>query len=814
MFPHTREGDAAFVRWIFPRSLVRSLAEWHEQRAARRAREPESATQGSDNTKRRAQDEEAKSEDRDDANSPAAKKKRKAGAGAVEASDTTEQQDKAEGSSTSMKRVKESLSSSPEMPSLRRSHRLRSQNYPDAFRDLCSPTEGGEHFSLEDLPLPDMELAAHLHCLHGVRHIPLRQNRSRWDTEETQSSRAAGSAPASNAADPAGTSTSGSGSVLGAGSTGRSRRSSDSGSDISNFSGASDSEDENGPGQVLPTHWWRAFSIRPLIRFGAASAAEDKALRGAARERVYDMSLVGYENAWAPLKPFRRLPGRQRAAEGGDGDGDGDGGNDDERAGASAVGAGLNGGSDDDDDDDEIGSGSDIEVLYDGIDGDFDIVMEPGGQGFLLEDLMQDDGSDSEQSGSSGSGVGDEVTAVPVSLTDGSGDESASDAEGGPNAGGPGGDNNDEEDEDEDSDTDDSDWLLPAALALGGRGARAGSSVRLARGPIAPGVQVDWISLEAIMIVMSCNIKQARSEGWGAGIDLDAPAGTRGAGVADPTVNREVTETGDGERTRRDKDRTRVPVGWERVRGEEAFWEKEERGTEDDQEKMQGNRTSGSSSALSSGLYAASIPPSLSPTTPTPGSHKPHDWAHVEGRWIGTYAFLDFADFVRFNRYMGGVGPGTWDSRRPAGIQRPSLARYQEAVGDFMQLRLELLSVEETALANASDPLDSGDEQYPTLRFKGLSTAGQGPAVPAHLSSVHGFARPIYAPGTEGEEGRPIHATWYSFTIAYGGADRWLLQGVQPGTPGSRAPCFGLWTDVNQEEGSPCGPWAYWRADA
>lgn len=134
--------------------------------------------------------------------------------------------------------------------------------------------------------------------------------------------------------------------------------------------------------------------------------------------------------------------------------------------------------------------------------------------------------------------------------------------------------------------------------------------------------------------------------------------------------------------------------------------------------------------------------------------------------------------------------------------KRPDLIRNFEAVGDCLQLRLELLphSDEDQDTDGGEHPL------YPTLRFRGRTHTFTSTGSLNPRGDVHGRVRPVM------ENGRIAGIHW-SIVHAYDGEDRWQLEGVQPGPPGTRAPIYGIWTDCTHEHNSPNGPWVYWRMD-
>jgi hypothetical protein len=96
-------------------------------------------------------------------------------------------------------------------------------------------------------------------------------------------------------------------------------------------------------------------------------------------------------------------------------------------------------------------------------------------------------------------------------------------------------------------------------------------------------------------------------------------------------------------------------------------------------------------------------------TLPDPTA--PEDWAGAQGTWLGTYAFLDYADLYQFN-----VG------HRPG--QRPSLDDEPEACGDLMKLELKLNpSLKTDPKLNTAIPVCN---DLPMLYFSGESRGHDG----------------------------------------------------------------------------------------
>ncbi|PWN39161.1 hypothetical protein IE81DRAFT_326810 [Ceraceosorus guamensis] len=326
--------------------------------------------------------------------------------------------------------------------------------------------------------------------------------------------------------------------------------------------------------------------------------------------------------------------------------------------------------------------------------------------------------------------------------------------------------------------------------AQGGLARREMRNAKLRRllHPIPHRKTVNWLALEAIQTVMRCNILHARQvHHWGAAF-ASATAGPRslnpqlGAPSHDDFVDPEHAKN-------RTSHLLLPPWGWAHSRGE----------------KLQ--------------------PQNLE----SPDSH---DWAHIEGVWIGTYAFLDFSDWLAYNGLVAaqrGHTAGPHDHQQYS--NPPKLTHVHEAVGDFLELRLRLLSAaEKSTRADLVDvSSEHQDPDYPPLHFEGATyhytleeEDGDVSGGATRRGRVHGVARPVFA--TSGDESigqrRAIAAIHMTFTHSYDGEERWKLEGVQAGPPGSRAAVYGIWTDANRgaiqevlRPTDPCGPWTYWRVD-
>ncbi|WVF65320.1 hypothetical protein IAT40_000046 [Kwoniella sp. CBS 6097] len=184
------------------------------------------------------------------------------------------------------------------------------------------------------------------------------------------------------------------------------------------------------------------------------------------------------------------------------------------------------------------------------------------------------------------------------------------------------------------------------------------------------------------------------------------------------------------------------------------------------------------------------------------------DWADVKGTWSGSYAFLDYADWVSLNE------PRLVLLRRQGALD---LSTYHEAVGDLMKLDLQIVADPSTAGRTLcpthnvlSDPLPAVTTHLPTsdllppIHFAGSSVQHQGPNFPTGtpMSAIRGVVRLT--------ADNPPQVRW-TLVIRYGGEDRWRLECVQVGGRGSKRGFFGIWTDALKEDHSPNGPVWYWK---
>lgn len=312
---------------------------------------------------------------------------------------------------------------------------------------------------------------------------------------------------------------------------------------------------------------------------------------------------------------------------------------------------------------------------------------------------------------------------------------------------------------------------------------------------------VNWLMLESIMVATHCSLVYAiRNEGWGSGFNL--PHGARGdspqgLGPEDHCIH--VRQR-----------RLLMPAsGWNVSRGERPA----EPQTTPAEAATDTNMDHGDSTTQ--------------PAKDQGTSSKVHDWANVESAtWAGTYFFCDYPIFLCFNA----------ERARSSRFDRKSSSLLpDEAVGDCLQVQLELRppeeqlpeleeGVEEAATYGEDDP------EFPTLRFSGVTrTYFSFEQDPTPRGRAHGFVRPVYAE-PDPSQGEDSHLTrWHapsgkwlpaiagvhwSITHAYEGQDRWRLCGVQAGPPGTRAPIYGTWSDVDNEEGSPVGPFVYFNVDS
>nr|CDI54793.1 conserved hypothetical protein [Melanopsichium pennsylvanicum 4] len=316
---------------------------------------------------------------------------------------------------------------------------------------------------------------------------------------------------------------------------------------------------------------------------------------------------------------------------------------------------------------------------------------------------------------------------------------------------------------------------------------------------------IHWELVEAIMVIMYANLKEAIwLENWGVGIRIPKVFDVEtGVLIKDPMDKREFLE---------------FPTGWNSSLPNPL------------PKKLGFEVDAGEESSK------ANHPKTLSSSDSK--DEKPYDWARCESFWAGTYAFLDYSHFVDFNvrlarrrREALARAKNYGDSKKASGSRnetetvqstpKPSLVGQEEAVGDCLQLRLELLPKSQQPAYKIDDEGQEDDEDYPTLFFNGTTVTYWGNEAPMPRGGVHGKVRPVYAREddidemlTKGPRGKKkVEGLHWSLTHVYEGEDRWQLEGIQPGPPGTKAPIFGIWTDALHEAESPNGPFVYWMMD-
>lgn len=349
--------------------------------------------------------------------------------------------------------------------------------------------------------------------------------------------------------------------------------------------------------------------------------------------------------------------------------------------------------------------------------------------------------------------------------------------------------------------------------------------------------RVDWVILESIMIVMYCNIRHAvLNHTWGKSFRLP---GFEKSLVGRDRFARQIYLENEQSRNSYNPDEA-----WRNVLGLPVGW----------------NHTRGTSDARS-------------PADTPNNKQKPFDWAHVESTWIGTYAFLDWTKWASFNA-RDPISRGLPDPRLhhhseapdvgpfPYGHNQgsPSLEGEREALGDCLQLRLELLPMDEQKPFNETDRYDTFFEgydaqlthtfdgrsldsegkystcqlfqrrnDYPILRFRGHTRTYIDEGEPIPRGECYGSVRPIYETDDDDPDlakkkadrvkdldnaNRSIVALHWEITHRYDGEDAWSLSGVQAGPPGTQAPIYGIWGSAQRRDNmSPCGPFAYYRVD-
>lgn len=268
--------------------------------------------------------------------------------------------------------------------------------------------------------------------------------------------------------------------------------------------------------------------------------------------------------------------------------------------------------------------------------------------------------------------------------------------------------------------------------------------------------RVDWVTVEAIMVVMYCNIRHAAlHHGWGTGFVLpQCDWNGKSLMGRDPLTKRLVMRDGaasdcSGTLMLRWYYLLSPPCGWGHSAGDLAFVPLASHTTtqvsSDDEPKNKQNGTKDEESK---------------------DDAKPFDWAGVESTWIGTYAFLDWTRWAAFNArdpISRGVNEESGATNtdplkpKPVPIAPPSLKREREAVGDCLQLRMELLPEHEQRkpfdehdrLLEELEKGEDDDPRFPRLRFKGTTITFDGGIDPTPRGQVYGSCRPIYATADE-----------------------------------------------------------------
>jgi hypothetical protein len=137
---------------------------------------------------------------------------------------------------------------------------------------------------------------------------------------------------------------------------------------------------------------------------------------------------------------------------------------------------------------------------------------------------------------------------------------------------------------------------------------------------------------------------------------------------------------------------------------------------------------------------------------------RPEDWAGVTGKWLGTYAFLDYASLLAWNSGLMG------DGRFPA---LTDLSNEPEACGDLLMMDLKLDdSLRTDPVLRSNVPFS---DKLPPLYFKGTSRGSEYPNHP--VTTIKGFCALVVG-------GREVK---WKFVVEYHGVDQWQLEGVQPG---------------------------------
>lgn len=689
-------------------------------------------------------------------------------------------------------------------PPKRRSARVQLHAYPTELHHLLYDRGGNNLITLDDgtglanleaLELVDEQLAAQLHVLHGI-HPGFRPSNEKRSNNRT-TARADGAESESDDPDF-----------------------SDHGSvpeeeEDEEVSDTHDEEEEDGPDE-MHNNVFRFFINQMDINRRPREPAlgsnlghqGNLQLRGRAREIVYDTARYGVENSFGPLRAWR------------------------ERY-VNIDGPRIRSTQEWEDEEDEEWQG---EWILDAraLEENFEVISE--GE-------YESDGHPSVEE--------DDEGAIQEALAEGEDEEADPDFVGHQL------DQADEEEEDDDDEEDDETEALFGIRALAitmSRGclpwaeaAQLSGKMNKSRGQHdhtngetelnqvwRMDKRVDWVILESIMIVMYCNIRHAvLNHAWGKAFRLP---GLETSLVGRDRFARRIYLDNEQSRNSYNPDEA-----WKNVLGLPVGW----------------NHTRGSTDVRNPADH--SIKP-----------QKPYDWAHVESTWIGTYAFLDWTKWASFNA-RDPISRGLPDPRLnhhqeapefgpfPYGHNQgsPSLEGEREALGDCLQLRLELLPMEEQKPVNENDRYDSffegyddkltnaqtgeknpeegistcqafqSPDHYPILRFRGHTRTYIDEGEPIPRGECYGSVRPIY--DTEDDDlaknrplraqdlsrkDRAIVALHWEITHRYDGEDAWSLSGVQAGPPGTQSPIYGIWGSAQRRDNmSPCGPFAYYRVD-
>ncbi|KAK4051611.1 hypothetical protein OIV83_002751 [Microbotryomycetes sp. JL201] len=167
-------------------------------------------------------------------------------------------------------------------------------------------------------------------------------------------------------------------------------------------------------------------------------------------------------------------------------------------------------------------------------------------------------------------------------------------------------------------------------------------------------------------------------------------------------------------------------------------------------------------------------------------SRNPKDWAGVELKWVGTYAFIDFQVHSLIN------------SPAFAHTAIPPAHLRRQGIGELLTLEMQLADCTEEPTA---------ENPYPQLLFTGK------------LVTPHAIEFPqltVQGSVTRGDHEQDDAIRWL-FTIMYEGRDQWILSGLQIGQERSKMGVMGTWQHASTIEGAeaapgPVGPF-WWFVD-